>query len=101
MCRVCRSWLKSHPPQQVGEARVAAEGIEGRCPSAPGQQPAASLKILFEPGKSLILLSKTCVHCREVLSDRFVLFIVPFNLFEYHERFGAPSRSRVAVSEIA
>src|SRR6266446_4719418 len=27
ICPVSRSWLKPHPPQQVGEARVAADWI--------------------------------------------------------------------------
>src|SRR5882724_8135914 len=95
------SRLEPHPPQEVGGARVAAERLEGWCPSGPGQQPTASLKILFQPGKSLILVSQTCVDRCEVLADRFVLSIFPFKLFEYGERFGTLSRNRVAISEIA
>ncbi len=30
ICPVSRSWLKPHPPQQVGEARVAADWIPYR-----------------------------------------------------------------------
>src|SRR5437868_15538937 len=94
------SRLEPHPPQEVGGARVAAERLEGWCPSGPAQQPTASLKILFQPGKSLILIAQTCIDRCEILAERLALFIFFGKLFEDSQRFGTLSRNRIAISEI-
>src|SRR6266852_7270310 len=93
--------LQSHAPQQVGEARVAAQGLEWWFQSDSRQLATASLKILRQPGKSLILISQTRVNCRDVLRECFMLLIFSLNLFEYRERVGALPRNRVGVSEMA
>src|SRR5438309_11140679 len=81
------SRLEPHAPQEVGKARVGAERLEGWCPSGPGQQPTASLKILFQPGKRLILVSQARVDRCEILADRLAFFIFPDKLFDYCLRF--------------
>src|SRR5438128_2372362 len=75
-----RSRLQSHAAQQVGEARVAVERLEAWKPSGSCQQATASLKVLFQPGKSLILVSQTRVQGGDILAERFMPFISCFQV---------------------
>ncbi len=61
-------WVEAHAPQQVGVARVAVERLEALVRSGSHQHATASLKILFEPDKSLIFISQTGVRGSYVLA---------------------------------